>query len=277
MLKKVNVLIQGLNASEKKEYEVLDRDTLMEKIDNVDWQEVYKATYKKAEGYTFGGRALTYIDARDGELKTYWIGQNSYNHPFDDFYEIVLCSIPTQMESPADIEFLNQDEYEEFQEGLSNEKWDSLKKYADEKNIDLDDRKDNIIEYYASEIDMDWDKVTEQVDNLYENVIEQIIEGEDEKMKIEIYYNDSNDCVQMVQDGELKTHDEGINGCEFLSSFNIENVEDFEKLTGEEIIKGFNSMMEDFKYHSPSEVQEYLKNVRNEKIQGKLITCKILK
>ncbi len=96
-------------------------------------------------------------------------------------------------------------------------------------------------------------------------------------MKIEIYYNKENDCLQMVQDGELKTHDEYINGCEFLNYFEIENVEEFKTLSGEHILEGYRYLQEDFKCISgKEEIKAYFENVKKQNIQGKLIACKYI-
>lgn len=95
-------------------------------------------------------------------------------------------------------------------------------------------------------------------------------------MKVELYYNKENDCVQMVQDGVLKTSDSYIESCEFLSYFNIDEVEGFKTLTGEQIVEGFHDLMGDFQYHSPSEVDDYLQKVKEAKIEGELITTKFI-
>lgn len=92
--------------------------------------------------------------------------------------------------------------------------------------------------------------------------------------KIEIYYDKNTDAILMVQDGKLMTCDNNINSTEFLSYFNIEEVKDFNKLTAEEILDGFNCLMKDFQYLCPNEVQEYLEGIKNEIIHGELIVCK---
>lgn len=93
-------------------------------------------------------------------------------------------------------------------------------------------------------------------------------------MKIEIFYLKEKDAVLMVQDGELKYYDPYIESCEYLSYFGIDNVDEYANLSAEEIIKGFDDIMADFKYNSPSEVDGYLERVSREKIEGKLICCK---
>lgn len=161
------VFIRGLSEDERREFEVMDREQLEKMINDLDWEKIYKATYYEALGWTMRGRVITYIDARNGEIETYWIGQNAYKHPFDDFYEIVLCEMETVMSEPDAEEYLDNKEYEEYIEGLYD-KWEDLKMYATIKGINLKERLEDIIEYYATDVEpMNYNWIKKQLDDLY--------------------------------------------------------------------------------------------------------------
>jgi hypothetical protein len=91
---------------------------------------------------------------------------------------------------------------------------------------------------------------------------------------VELYYHEPSDCVQMVENGVLKYHDEGINSCDFLCSFgeNVNTVEDLKNVAIENILEGYKGIITDFKYHSSEgEVKDYFEDVAKETIKGELI------
>lgn len=93
-------------------------------------------------------------------------------------------------------------------------------------------------------------------------------------MRIEIYYNPKTECIQLVQDGELKTHDEGISSCEFLSYFkeDMYNPYDMKVVPVKDILEGFEALKTDCIYHSGEQFyKEYVEMVKSKKIEGELI------
>ena len=80
---------------EVREFKILDREVLEEKIEELNETDIYSQTFRKMLEYGHSGTAYTYIDARNGEINTCWLGSGTQNHPFDGFYEVLLCSMKT--------------------------------------------------------------------------------------------------------------------------------------------------------------------------------------
>ena len=55
---------------EVREFEILDREVLEEKIEELDAADIYSQTFRKMLEYTFR-QCNTYIDARNGNVNTY--------------------------------------------------------------------------------------------------------------------------------------------------------------------------------------------------------------
>lgn len=98
------------------------------------------------------------------------------------------------------------------------------------------------------------------------------------KSTIQLFYSSDNDCLQMVKNGELVYHDEGINSCEFLSYFgaNIESIEDLKNLSVEAVIEGYDCIQADFYYHSRDDVKGYFENISKQTIKGDSIFTGII-
>jgi hypothetical protein len=100
------------------------------------------------------------------------------------------------------------------------------------------------------------------------------INGGLKMLKVELYYNEANDCIQMVENGVLKYYEEGISGVDYLGYFgeNIETIEELKNVSADDIIEGYNCMLSDFKYYSgEDEVRSYFENMKNHNIEGELI------
>lgn len=171
------VKIRGYSRNEGvREFEILDRKQLEFIVNELDQAEIYKKTFEKAMGYSFSGTAYTFVDARDGELVTSWLQQNNSLHPWDEFYEIVLCTVSSPVEGPYDVDLLDtsgkEKEYDEFHEWQNETGGDVreffIDKYGEEKGEkEYQERIDNWIEWLASEFNIDWDNIKEQLDHLY--------------------------------------------------------------------------------------------------------------
>jgi len=163
------VMVSGYNRSDgKREFEILDKAELEKLIDDLNAFEVYQKTFTEGKGMSHSGTAYTYLDARTGELVSGWLGANNFNHPWDSFYEIWLCSIKTGCEFPdlntADM-LLNDTEQEDFQDYEGSAEDYVLEKH-DQK--ELDDRIDAAIDWLAQEFSPDYDDISRQAKELYE-------------------------------------------------------------------------------------------------------------
>lgn len=155
---------------EVREFEILDKEVLEEKIEELDVSDIYSQTFRKMREYGHSGTAYTYIDARNGEINTCWLGSGTVNHPFDSFYEIWLCKLETG-DQAIDINtpemLLDEDEQEDYAENYVDEI--DAKTYVIEKfgKEELEQRIENIIDVLAVEFDLDYEDITAQIDELY--------------------------------------------------------------------------------------------------------------
>jgi len=167
----VKVSIRGYSSNEgKRVFEILERERLEAIIEELDPSEIFQQTFKKAQGYNLSGRAITYLDARNGEIKTYWIQQNTDLHPWDRFYEITLCVVETPVEDPPeDWWWIDDEEEKEWKESELTPQEFIETKYGEE---ELAERWDAIIDSYAEEFNLDYNNIKTQLDDLYVNSLE---------------------------------------------------------------------------------------------------------
>jgi hypothetical protein len=153
-----------------REFKILDRDVLEGKIEELDAADIYSQTFRKMLEYGHSGSAYTYIDARNGNVNTCWLGSGTENHPFDSFYEIWLCKLETG-DQAIDIStpeiLLDEDEQKDYAENYVNEI--DVKTYVTEKfgKEELKQRIENVIDVFAIEFDLDYEDITAQIDELY--------------------------------------------------------------------------------------------------------------
>jgi len=154
---------------EVREFEILDREVLEEKIEELDVSDIYSQTFRKMLEYGHSGSAYTYIDARNGNVNTCWLGSGTENHPFDSFYEIWLCKLETG-DQAIDINtpemLLDEDEQEDYAENYVDEDVETyvIDKFGKE---ELKQRIENIIDVLGVEFNLDYDDITEQLNELY--------------------------------------------------------------------------------------------------------------
>lgn len=169
----VKVRIVGFPREGARVYEILPREELEKKIQELSECEIYKYTHEEASGYTFSGTAYTYISAKSGEIYTYWLQNNSFLHPFDSFYEIILCSLNSPIKEPYANDLLDDEEYSEFENFDGDVKDFLIEKYGvEEGEKEYQNKIENWIDYWASEFSFDWYNINQQLDELYSNVIE---------------------------------------------------------------------------------------------------------
>lgn len=154
---------------EVRKFEILDRDVLEEKIEELNETDIYSQTFRKMREYGHSGTAYTYIDARNGEINTCWLSSGTENHPFDSFYEIWLCKLETG-DQAIDINtpemLLDEDEQEDYAENYVDEDVETyvIDKFGKE---ELKQRIENIIDVLGVEFNLDYDDITEQLNELY--------------------------------------------------------------------------------------------------------------
>lgn len=183
--KMTKVRIAGYSSNEgSRIFDILSQEELEKRIDEIleeiGKDEIYKKTFDEAWGYSFSGTAYTYVDARDGKLVTSWLQQNNHLHPWDEFYEIVLCTVSSPVEEPYDDDLLDTTgkEYDEFHEWQNETGGDVreffIDKYGEEKGEkEYQERIDNWIEWLATEFDIDWENIQRQLDELYFAIVEE--------------------------------------------------------------------------------------------------------
>lgn len=147
----------------------IDRAVIEEIIDELDIFEIYKMTYEEALGYSFTGTAYAILDVTDGRIFTRWLMQNNYL--MDGFGEIILCRINTPLESLTENELLDDGELREFHSYIYDN-WDEysgIEDYIIEKygNYSLEERKSDYIDWLASEFELDYVWIKEQLDEVY--------------------------------------------------------------------------------------------------------------
>lgn len=167
---KITVKISGYSRNEGvREFEILEREQIEAIIDELDQAEIYRKTFEKAKEFEGeSGVAYTFISALDGKIGSSWLQQNNFNHPWDDFYEIILCSLETDYQNMDfnNPEYLlaDNEEHEEFRkfEGIAEEF--VLEKFGKE---ELNERYDNLLDWLATEFKFDYSDIKEQLDYLY--------------------------------------------------------------------------------------------------------------
>ena len=161
----MKVRVSGYSSSEGfRIFEILERETIEEIISNLDQSDIFYRTFDKAQGYHFSGEAYTYVDARNGEIVTRWQQQGMIDHPWDSFYEIVICSLKTPVREFETNEYLDDEELQKFCDSDMTLEEFILTEYGPD---EFERRVQNIIDFYACEFGIDWNFVKEQLDNLY--------------------------------------------------------------------------------------------------------------
>lgn len=163
------VRINGYSRNEgSKDFKILDRKEIKNILNDLNINEIYYETFLEALKYDFSGVAYAYLDAITGEVKKGWLQQNTSNHPWDDFNEIILCTIHTPIEIVNEDFWVDKDEEKEAEErGESAEDY-IINKYGEK---ELNDRIDNIAWYYGGEFKLDYNNIEEQLDKLYFHII----------------------------------------------------------------------------------------------------------
>lgn len=89
---------------------------------------------------------------------------------------------------------------------------------------------------------------------------------------IQLYYNEKDDAVLMVENGILKYYDKGINSIEFLSYFEVGEVEELKNITKEKVLYAYDCLEADCRFNCGIGAwEEYLKYVLTKKIEGELL------
>ena len=134
----------------------MNKQKIKQKIDSLWPCDVYRQTIEEANKYTFSGRAITYIDATNGNIGTYWLQQSTYSN---DPYEIVLCNIETPLDIPSDDFFESNEEQQRFfKSELSLEEF-----FGDKYN----DRLNVIFDEWSYDFEFDYENIEEQLEKQF--------------------------------------------------------------------------------------------------------------
>lgn len=161
----MKIRVSGYSPNEgSRVFEILERGELEKIIDSVDQPEIFCRTFEKAQGYHFSGDAYTFVDARDGKIVTRWQQQGMIDHPWDSFYEVVICSIKTPVVEFDTDAYLDNEEMEKFCDSYMSLEEFLLTEYGPD---EFERRTEAIVDFYSHEFKIDWDFIKEQLDNLY--------------------------------------------------------------------------------------------------------------
>jgi hypothetical protein len=145
---------------EEREFEILDRAAIEDILRNLSPSEIIEKAWG---GYISGLKSgYAVVDLRDGQLKSVSLGSNESLHPFDDLY-VYLYKIDQNFEPFCEEEILSPEEYKNWKESDK-----SLEVYAEEYEINLNERQKESLEYYFNDT-MDWIFVYQQLDEWYLN------------------------------------------------------------------------------------------------------------
>ena len=176
MTKQISVEVEGYSSQEEPQvFEILSRAEVEKAIEALSHEEIYRAAWNQT-GYECSGTAYAYLDARDGKLKSSWLGANTWNHPFDSFYEIWLCILKTGA-GGIDIDdpelLLSDDEQEEFRTYHEGYASDFVREKFGEK--ELEDREETVLDMLAGEYEPDSggndENIEQQVTELYKKIV----------------------------------------------------------------------------------------------------------
>jgi hypothetical protein len=166
------MLVKINNRGEAREFEILEREQIEEILNDLNPVEIYKKTLRDAVSYNHSGNAYAYIDARNGDVATTWLEKSNLLHPWDSFYEIIICDIETgydnlDFNTPENLlELDNKDEMEKFQNSELDPESFIIEEYGQE---ELNERYENVYDYLSDNFDFNWDDIKEQLDQLYQN------------------------------------------------------------------------------------------------------------
>jgi hypothetical protein len=159
MIKKVS----NYSGPEYREFEILEREQIEEIIAGLSDYEIVRAAMAGHIDGMKSGYAVLSLET--GKLGTESLGQGEQQHPWSDV-QIYLYKLDqnTCMEVEDVLDDEEQKEFEEFSEnGLK-----SLKEFAQEKSIDIDDRYEDALVYYRENIlDQEEGNIREQLDRWY--------------------------------------------------------------------------------------------------------------
>lgn len=153
----------------EREVNFLPKEEIEKIVDDLDVIDIYKKAYKEADGYIFSGTAYVCLDVSDGEIYTKWLQQNNFT--VNNFTEVVLLKMDTPIYIDNDENLLDQSgaEWQEWKEYDGNIEDFITEKYGED---EFEERKINVIEYWATESDLEYDDIYEQIDKIYEDAIE---------------------------------------------------------------------------------------------------------
>lgn len=164
------VLIGGFSAEEgTREFEIFDKEVIEQKIDGLCQGDVFRKILDMAGAYSHTGTVYASISVCDGEVRTYWVQQGHFGHPWDEFCEVVLHAVDSPLLDPENSDLLDIDdpEWEKFEEsGMSAEEF-IIAEYGEK---ELEARMENYFDWLVDEFGaFDDARIKEQLDRIYRN------------------------------------------------------------------------------------------------------------
>ena len=181
------VTISGYSLSEgARTFEIMEKKQIEDAIDALSTSQIYTDTFKKAASYSATGKAFTYINVMTGQVSTMWLQNNHMEHPWDSFYEIIVCNVDsgngnTEFDSQT---MLDDDEQKAFKNFSG-----SLEEFLGD---GYSNRFEDCIDYRASEFPFNWDSINQQLDDLYGRVDYEILTEEIDGVECTVYASNGN-------------------------------------------------------------------------------------
>ena len=164
------VFVGGYSAEEgTREFTILNREEVERKIDDLCQGDVFKKSLDMALAYSHKGTVYASISVCDGEVRTYWVQQGHFGHPWDEFCEVVLYAVDSPLLGPENSDLLDESdpEWEKFEESDMSAEEFIVAEYGEK---ELEARMENYFDWLTDEFGaFDWPRIEEQLDRIYEN------------------------------------------------------------------------------------------------------------
>ena len=146
---------------------LLPKNETEKTVDDLSVAEIYKMAYKEGEGYTFSGTAYVILNVETGKIYSEWLQQNNFT--VNNFTEVVLLSMDTPIDISNAEDLLDDEEQKEFEEYDGDVEDFIIEKHGED---EVEERKMTYIEWWASETGLEWERIQEQINEIYEGSIE---------------------------------------------------------------------------------------------------------
>lgn len=160
----VTILVKGHSWNEEpREFTILSRPDLEAIMDKLGASEAMSLGLKEAYGWE-NGKVYVYLDARTGELRTMHLDSSTFEHPFDSFYEIILCTVRYPLDIPnSDYYTDDKEATEHLASAIGVEEWIETNYGKNEFGFRLS----NVFDGWSIDAEFDDQDIRRQLDELY--------------------------------------------------------------------------------------------------------------